>query len=268
MAANVPSIITQVPQSGDYSGYDDDIDEFNGGISARGAGEEEYYEDEYEDTPQKKSIMSKIFCCFGSDTNQNNMVYPNNNNEEALLPEPLPEHKGKKCLVLDLDETLVHSSFKRIDDADFAIPVVIDDQSHDVYVLKRPNVDEFMRKMGEMFEIVVFTASLAIYADPVLDLLDIHKVVTYRLFREHCCNNRGNYVKDLSKLGRKLKDTLIIDNSKTSFMFQPENAILIGGWYNDQNDTELNDLTPLLTKIAECDDVRPLLRDYKAEFNM
>ena len=29
-----------------------------------------------------------------------------------LLPPILPEHKGRKCLVLDLDETLVHSSFK------------------------------------------------------------------------------------------------------------------------------------------------------------
>lgn len=29
-----------------------------------------------------------------------------------LLPSMRPEHKGRKCLVLDLDETLVHSSFK------------------------------------------------------------------------------------------------------------------------------------------------------------
>lgn len=32
--------------------------------------------------------------------------------QEALLPPIRPEHKGRKCLVLDLDETLVHSSFK------------------------------------------------------------------------------------------------------------------------------------------------------------
>jgi RNA polymerase II subunit A small phosphatase-like protein len=31
---------------------------------------------------------------------------------KALLPAMRPEHKGRKCLVLDLDETLVHSSFK------------------------------------------------------------------------------------------------------------------------------------------------------------
>jgi carboxy-terminal domain RNA polymerase II polypeptide A small phosphatase len=32
--------------------------------------------------------------------------------QRALLPPIAPEHKGRKCLVLDLDETLVHSSFK------------------------------------------------------------------------------------------------------------------------------------------------------------
>lgn len=30
-----------------------------------------------------------------------------------------------------------------------------------VYVLKRPYVDEFLRRMGELFECVLFTASLA-----------------------------------------------------------------------------------------------------------
>jgi len=30
-----------------------------------------------------------------------------------------------------------------------------------VYVLKRPYVDEFLQKMGEMFECILFTASLA-----------------------------------------------------------------------------------------------------------
>lgn len=35
------------------------------------------------------------------------------------------------------------------------------DVSSQVYVLKRPYVDEFLKKMGEMFECVLFTASLA-----------------------------------------------------------------------------------------------------------
>ena len=42
---------------------------------------------------------------------------------------------GKKTLVLDLDETLVHSSFKPTADPDFIIPVEIDGRIVDVYVL-------------------------------------------------------------------------------------------------------------------------------------
>ena len=78
-------------------------------------------------------------------------------------------------------------------------------------MIKRPGVDNFLKKMGELYEIVVFTASLSKvpstyaipdkvltwqqYADPVLDKLDIHRVVSHRLFRESCYNHKGNYVK-------------------------------------------------------------------------
>lgn len=59
-----------------------------------------------------------------------------------------------------------------IANADFIVPVEIDGTVHQVYVLKRPHVDEFLKKMGELYECVLFTASLAKYADPVADLLD------------------------------------------------------------------------------------------------
>jgi RNA polymerase II subunit A small phosphatase-like protein len=95
------------------------------------------------------------------------------------------------------------------------VPVEIEYRWHNVYVLKRPGVDAFLKKMGEIYEIVVFTASLSMvrtpkvprgnddahtrvlqYADPVLDKLDIHHVVSHRLFRESCYNHRGtSYVK-------------------------------------------------------------------------
>ena len=48
-----------------------------------------------------------------------------------------------------------------IPNADFIVPVEIDGTVHQVYVLKRPYVDEFLQKMGELFECVLFTASLA-----------------------------------------------------------------------------------------------------------
>jgi RNA polymerase II subunit A small phosphatase-like protein len=176
-----------------------------------------------------------------------------------LLPPIAPQHVGRKCLVLDLDETLVHSSFKSIQHADYVVPVEIEYHWHNVYVIKRPGVDNFLKKMGEIYEVVVFTASLSKYADPVLDKLDIHHVVSHRLFRESCYNHKGNYVKDLSQLGRPIADTIILDNSPASYIFHPNNAVPVSSWFNDPHDTELTDLCPFLTDLAEVKDVRGVL---------
>ncbi|GBG58934.1 hypothetical protein CBR_g24286 [Chara braunii] len=80
---------------------------------------------------------------------------------QGLMPPMRPEDVGKKTLVLDLDETLVHSSFKPIPNADYIIPVEINKRMTDVYVLKRPWVDHFMKKMGQRFEVSTLCISLA-----------------------------------------------------------------------------------------------------------
>ncbi|CAI6337300.1 unnamed protein product [Periconia digitata] len=170
--------------------------------------------------------------------------------QKYLLGPIRPEFNGKKCLVLDLDETLVHSSFKVLAQADFTIPVEIEGQYHNVYVIKRPGVDQFMKRVGELYEVVVFTASVSKYGDPLLDQLDIHGVVHHRLFRESCYNHQGNYVKDLSQIGRDLKDTIIIDNSPTSYIFHPQHAVPISSWFSDAHDNELLDLIPVLEDLA------------------
>jgi len=180
---------------------------------------------------------------------------------KPLLPDIRPQDAGKKCIVIDLDETLVHSSFKPISNADFIVPVEIDNVIHQVYVLKRPYVDEFLCKVGELFECVLFTASLAKYADPVADLLDKWDVFHSRLFRESCVFHKGNYVKDLSKLGRELPQVIIVDNSPASYIFHPENAIPCASWFDDMNDRELLDLIPLLEQLSQADAVYRLLKE-------
>ncbi|GBG64730.1 hypothetical protein CBR_g46276 [Chara braunii] len=111
-------------------------------------------------------------------------------------------------------------------------------------------------------QVVVFTASLAKYADPLLDLLDSQSVVRARLFRDSCCPYEGNYVKDLSVLGRDLHSVIIIDNSPHSYVFHPENAVPISTFIDDPNDQELIELIPYLNAIAEVDDVRLVLAHF------
>uniref|UniRef100_A0A0M3I274 protein-serine/threonine phosphatase n=1 Tax=Ascaris lumbricoides TaxID=6252 RepID=A0A0M3I274_ASCLU len=181
--------------------------------------------------------------------------------EKLLLPPLRACDATKKCLIIDLDETLVHSSFKPVKNADFVIPVEIDNVTHQVYVLKRPFVDEFLERIGDKFECVLFTASLAKYADPVADLLDKRHVFRSRLFREACVFHKGNYVKDLTRLGRDLKKVIIVDNSPASYAFHPDNAIPVQSWFDDVNDVELLEIIPLLEQLANVESIYSVLRN-------
>lgn len=51
--------------------------------------------------------------------------------------------------------------YQLIPQADYVVPVEIEWQWHNVYVIKRPGVDNFLKQMGELYEVVVFTASLS-----------------------------------------------------------------------------------------------------------
>lgn len=66
---------------------------------------------------------------------------------------PEPFHRWKVLLLYLSVAFVVHR---------FRLPSVSPEPSvFQVYVLKRPYVDEFLQKMGELFECVLFTASLA-----------------------------------------------------------------------------------------------------------
>jgi carboxy-terminal domain RNA polymerase II polypeptide A small phosphatase len=141
----------------------------------------------------------------------------------------------------------------------------IEDVVHFVYVAKRPGVDEFLLEMAKHYEIVIYTASLNKYADPLLDLLDPNRVIRTRLFRESCVYYEGNYVKDLSLLDRDLSHAIIVDNSPSSYIFHPENAIDCSSFIDDPSDRELDQIAAFLKGIKDVKDVRgicPLWRDW------
>ncbi|XP_078057299.1 carboxy-terminal domain RNA polymerase II polypeptide A small phosphatase 2-like isoform X3 [Mustelus asterias] len=141
-----------------------------------------------------------------------------------LLPEIETQVAGRFCLVIDLDETLVHSSFKPIDNADFTVPLQIEGMTQQ-------------------------------YADPVTDLLDKWGVFRARLFRESCVFHQGSYVKDLSRLGRDLNKIIIIDNSPASYIFHPNNAVPVTSWFDDLSDTELLRLIPAFEGLSQAENV-------------
>ncbi|CAE7563425.1 PSR1 [Symbiodinium sp. CCMP2456] len=177
--------------------------------------------------------------------------------QPTLLPPQQEAHRGRRTLVLDLDETLVHCHCQAVPslgsaDLDLELesgePKVV--MKAKVYV--RPSARRLLLLAAEKFEVVVFTASASIYADKVLDFLDPGRIlITHRLYREACTEIAGGHFKDLRKLGRPMKDVLLVDNSPLAPGLVPENGLLVSSWYGDDwQDTELNSVAVLLNKLA------------------
>lgn len=181
------------------------------------------------------------------------------NGQPTLIPKQSPRRKTV-TLVLDLDETLVHSTLEHCDDADFTFNIFFNMKDYTVYVKQRPFLHAFLERVSEMFEVVIFTASQSIYANQLLDILDPdEKFISRRLYRELCLFSDGNYTKDLTILGVDLAKVVIIDNSPQVFRLQVNNGIPIKSWFDDPFDCALMSLLPFLETLADADDVRPII---------
>ncbi|KAM7271787.1 hypothetical protein ACFE04_031001 [Oxalis oulophora] len=180
-----------------------------------------------------------------------------------FCPTVLPVESWKRktmTLVLDLDETLVHSRLEPCHDVDFTFTVFFNMKDQTVYVKKRPYLHMFLERVAEMFEVVIFTASQSIYAEKLLNILDPEgKFISRRFYRESCIFPDGCCTKDLSLLGFDLTKVAIIDNSPQVFRYQKNNGIPIKSWYDDPTDYALLSMLPFLETLVEADDVRPII---------
>ena len=216
--------------------------------------------------------------------------------EDKKIFKGVPDYKdgrnnGKKILLLDLDETLIHADFsgELSNDKNIKYDTIITfkdnetdiEDNNEEYVEKRriklekledepkeykvgiflrPGAKQFLAEVSKYFEVGIFTASVKEYADAVINYLDPNKnIIKFRLYRNNCINVCDKiYVKDLRIIkGIDLKDIILIDNSMYSFAAQLTNGILINSFYNDKNDIELfNVLGYLLNYILKNNDVR------------
>ena len=196
--------------------------------------------------------------------NRRNKLYE----EEPLLPDKSSKFEGKKTLVLDIDETLVHSSFFPFEKNDLVLNVNFDGIFYNIYVLVRPGVEQFIKNISKYFEVITFTASIPAYASPLLDILDKERNIQHRLYREHCTFVNGVFVKDLKRLNRNLKDVIIVDNSPLAFAFDSDNGLPILSWFDDPIDKELMNIQPLLEFLASTKDVRKYIKKFVKNNNI
>ena len=142
----------------------------------------------------------------------------------------------KFCLVLDLDETLIHNLNLPFGD----------------YFFVRPGLFELFEKVHNIFEIIIFTAGKKGYAHKIIDKIDFKNNVDYILNKKHISNIEGNMVKKLDLIGRDLNKIICVDNLEKNALYNKKNLYLISSWYNDIFDKELLILKDKLIKISTC----------------
>ena len=184
----------------------------------------------------------------------NEKKYKNINTIPPYLKFPC---KKEYTLILDLDETMI--CFKSSQD-----------QKNVGNIHIRPGLEIFLEIIKEFYEIIIFTVGTREYANIILDLIEKKNNTKFfdgRLYREHATKIGNKFIKDLSKIGRDLSKTLIVDNNPHSFKYQYENGILINSYYGEENDDKsLIELQKILIKIyKEKGDVRNSISKYKEE---
>lgn len=193
---------------------------------------------------------------------------------DLLLKElKISENERKQLtLVLDLDETLVHSctESKEFYERDF----IVRDEEHstDYISYKRPHLNLFLHTMSHFYEINCFTASYCCYSDPILDLIDPFKLISKRFYNTSLSTTVYNgYEKDLSVIASNdfVQKLIMVDNSSTACISHKNNLYLINSFRADNaGDDDLLMLIPVLLGLCGKDlvgDVRNVLSRTKVK---
>ena len=165
----------------------------------------------------------------------------------------VPLISKKYTLVLDLDETLVNFKIK---------------SGKEGYVRLRPFLLGFLEEVSQYYELIIFTSATEAYANSVIEAIEKEKkYFDFIFYRQHTIIIGNDFVKDLTRIGRPLNSTIIIDNTPQNFRFQKENGICVKPfWGQDTNDKTLYNLIPILIDIAKMGgDIRINLNKFKEE---
>ncbi|KAI8081879.1 NLI interacting factor-like phosphatase-domain-containing protein [Gilbertella persicaria] len=176
------------------------------------------------------------------------------------------QYYKNKTLILDLDETLIHSvrlgtEHSPVHPSVIHTNIEVQSDKHNVLykVYKRPHVDFFLKTISQWYKVVIYTASMGEYADPIIDWLDQDCLISQRFFRESCVFRNGNFLKDITLAEKDLCKVCLVDNSPIAFDLCKDNGIALPTWISNPNDQSLLDLLPFLDALRFAVDVRNIL---------
>lgn len=178
----------------------------------------------------------------------------------------LPGTASGYTLLVDMDETLIHSEewkagVKYDEVVEITNPI---GKKEKIGVYVRPYCLEFLQRMSQRFEIVVYTAAREDYASQVIDRLDPSgKLINGRLYRQHCSNADGSLVKDFRVIAnRKRSDILLVDNLIYSFAADMKQGIHIKSYVSGRDDYELEYLANVLDKLEFGESIPKFIETY------
>ena len=162
-------------------------------------------------------------------------------------------------LILDLDETLIHATEKKLNiESDF--------QYAEYFVYKRPNLIEFLTEMSGYFKLAVWSSADDKYVNDVVNLIKPNNIDFEFIWARSRCTLKRDYeldkyvrekrLKKVKKQGFRLEKSLIVDDSPEKTRDNFGNAIYVQPYEGNLKDNELTLLAEFLKSIKDSENVR------------
>jgi RNA polymerase II subunit A small phosphatase-like protein len=167
----------------------------------------------------------------------------------------------KKLLILDLDETLIHTTQEDLGrDPDFKTDWDM--------VYKRPYLDAFLTYCFKYFNVAIWTSAGELYTESIVkSLIAIHGIPDFVWSYERCTlffepiTSKTIIIKDLDKLREKeydLRHTIIVDDTPKKLLKHYKNLVYINEYIGQKEDNELERLVHYLDDLKGVKNIRTI----------
>jgi TFIIF-interacting CTD phosphatase-like protein len=129
-------------------------------------------------------------------------------------------------------------------------------QERACYISLRPYAMTFLKKMSNLYDVVIFSSRSKAETDAILDALDpFNERCKLRLSVENCIRIKNIWTKDLRVIGQDLSQMLIVDHEPYSYLFEIDNAVPILPFHKGSDD-QLYGLEKYLAEAVRSPDLR------------
>lgn len=204
--------------------------------------------------------------------------FANKKNFERLSMLDMIKERKKMTLVLDLDGTLVYVArvkrerVKRGIRCETVSLEVLGEKNQTLYLYVRPYLEEFLTRLSECFNIVVFSAGEQAYIDKVVDHLDKWQIIQQRFTRTSCDLSADKKItKDLRRIcPGGISQVIMIEDAPPTTCLQKDHTISVSRWEGkDPKDTDLKYLCEfLLENVENAQNAKQLVDLYEVKLKL